>query len=171
MCFKVSLLKDSTLPGSSFGASAQLLAYSNVTPPFQAAILESGSAGGVPIDPPSAKDAQYQRVLDAANCTSARDRLGCLRSLSWQSLRTISLAESSRAMQSSTYTRGYYAWTPVIDGGPSRGGFYSSRPSIVLNSGSFARVPVLHGDCLDEGTYFVPRNFNSTAALSNWLSS
>jgi len=148
-----------------------MLSYPNAAPPFRAVILESGAPNGVPIDPPSAKDGQYQRVLDAANCTSSRDHLGCLRNVPWQDLRTISLAESTRAMQPATYARGYYAWTAVIDGGPSRAGFFSSRPGTLINKGAFAHVPVLHGDCLDEGTYFVPHTFNDTPTLSDWLSS
>ena len=137
--------------------------------PFKAAILESGAPGGVPIDTPSAKDAQYLRVLTAAKCNSSADHIACLRAKSWQDLRAISLAESMRAMQPASYARGYYAWTGVIDGGPRQGGFFSSRPSAVMASGQFARVPVLHGDCLDEGTYFAPQTFNNTLLLSAWL--
>jgi acetylcholinesterase len=139
------------------------------TAPFKAVILESGAPGGVPIFDPSAKDAQYQRVLRSANCTSADDQLSCLRSVPWRALRTISLAESSRAMTAGTYQLGNYAWTGTIDGGSAQGGFFSSRPSLMINQGTFARVPVLHGDCLDEGTYFAPHTFNNTASLANWL--
>lgn len=154
----------------SFGASAQLLGHPT-SAPFQAAILQSGSPGGVPIDPPSAKNAQYQRVLVSAQCDTSTDHLSCLRALSWQAIRSISLAESTAAQQPGTYLRGFYAWTGTIDGGPEKGGFFSSSPSTVIDSGFFARIPVLQGDCLDEGTYFAPHTFSDTATLSNWLSS
>lgn len=154
----------------SFGASALLLGHPT-SAPFQAAILQSGSPGGVPIDPASNKNAQYQRVLVSAQCSKAPDHLSCLRSLSWQDIRAISLTESKAAQQPGTYLRGFYAWTGVIDGGPDKGGFFSSSPSTVINSGIFARVPVLQGDCLDEGTYFAPHTFSDTATIANWLSS
>jgi acetylcholinesterase len=153
----------------SFGASAQLLAHADTAPPFQAAILESGSPGGVPIDPVSVKDAQYNRVLMSTNCSSTADHLSCLRSVPWKIMRTISLQESSRASQAATLMRGFYAWTGVIDGGPSKGGFFSSSPSAVISSGAYAKIPILQGDCLDEGTYFAPHTFDNTSELSTWL--
>ncbi|UZJ53411.1 hypothetical protein CBS101457_002731 [Exobasidium rhododendri] len=154
----------------SFGASALLLAYADKTAPFHAAILESGSAGGVPIDYPSVKNAQFERVLSSVGCASSSDHINCLRSASWNDLKTVSAAESTRASEQATLVRGYYTWTPVMDGGASVEGFFSSRPSTLINSGSFAKIPILHGDCLDEGTYFAPQDLISTADVSNWIS-
>jgi hypothetical protein len=155
---------------SSFGASALLLGFPTGAP-FQAAILESGAPGGVPIVTASSKDTQYERVLESTHCTSDPNHLSCLRSVAWKDLLNISVAESSRAMQPAIYARGYYAWTGVLDGGPSHGGFFADRPSQVINRGSFAHVPILHGDCLDEGTYFVPTTFNDSATFTDWISS
>lgn len=146
-----------------------MLAHPNTRPPFQGAILQSGSPGGVPIDPIQAKDAQYNRVLLAAGCQTATDHLSCLRAIPWAKMRSISLQESARASQPSTIARGYYAWTGVIDGGPSKGGFFTSSPSAVVSSGAYAQVPILQGDCLDEGTYFAPHTFNNQTSLSTWL--
>jgi acetylcholinesterase len=146
-----------------------MLAHPNTAAPFQAAILESGSPGGVPIDPITAKDAQYNRVLLAAGCQTASDHLSCLRAVPWKEIRRLSLQESARASQPATYARGFYSWTGVIDGGPDKGGFYTSSPSAVISSGAYARVPILQGNCLDEGTYFAPHTFNNQADLSTWL--
>lgn len=119
----------------------------------------------------ASKDTQYDRVLSSARCDSADDHLACLRALPWQDLRTISVDESTRAQQPGTYIRGYYPWNAILDGGPDRLGFFSARPSVVIKEGAFARVPVLHGDCEDEGTYFAPHIFNDEQSFSDWLTS
>lgn len=144
----------------SFASAAQMLG-SYTKPNFAGVILESGSPGGVPIDPPSQKDGQYNDVLSSAGCAGASDTVACLRGVSAASLRTISIKQSNLNSSPNTTPRGYYSWTPVQDGGPSKGGFYTDRPSVVIKKGRFAAVPLLHGDCYDEGTYFAYQGSNS----------
>lgn len=137
----------------SFAASAQMLG-SVKSPRFAGVILESGSPGGVPVDKPSAKDSQYNAVLDAASCQNAVDSVACLRQASATTLAQISSDQASLNGDPSTVMRGYYSWTMVQDGGSTYKGFYADRPSVLIKKNAFANVPVLHGDCYDEGTVF-----------------
>ncbi|PWN38186.1 alpha/beta-hydrolase, partial [Meira miltonrushii] len=153
-----------TLWGQSAGsfASAAVMLGKHTSPKFKGVILESGSPGGVPIDPASRKDGQFNTVVSSAGCSGNPDVIGCLRGASASNLLQISNLQANLNGNVNTIPRGYYAWTAVQDGGPSNGGFFSDRPSQVINAGKFANVPVLHGDCYDEGTYFADQDSNNT---------
>jgi carboxylesterase type B len=137
----------------SFAAAAQMLGSPD-SPRFAAVILESGSPGGVPVDKPSAKDDQYNSVVSSASCSGATDSIACLRQVDAASLLQISSDQAALNGDASTVPRGYYSWTMVQDGGAQYKGFYADRPSVLIKRNAFANVPVLHGDCYDEGTFF-----------------
>ena len=153
-----------TLWGQSAGsfASAAVMLRMHKTPKFKGVILESGSPGGVPIDPASRKDDQFNTVVSSAGCSGNPDVVGCLRGASASNLLQISNSQANLNGNANTVPRGYYAWTGVQDGGPSNDGFFSDRPSQVINAGKFANVPILHGDCYDEGTYFAYQGSDNT---------
>lgn len=144
--------------------------FANETPPFQAAILQSGSISGLPIDAPVLCDERFERVLLATQCAGALDHIQCLRNMDWKTLNRISLAEQDRSKNMLTIPRGFQAWIPVLDGGPASGGYYTSKPSDAIAANAYAPVPLLHGDCLDEGTSFVTHGSNNDSATAAYIS-
>lgn len=150
---------------------------SSTRPLFRAAILQSGAPGGVPIANPSEKDAQFRRVLHSTRCAKAdagiHARLACLRALDWHTLNNANLAEQVRASntQGMKYILGSYPWTATLDGGPDHGGLFADIPSKLLDRGDFANVPLLNGDCLDEGTIFAPQGLFNEDEFAHWFKS
>lgn len=160
--------------GALLLASPPSINDTDITPLFTAAILQSGSPGGVPINPPRFKDPQFDRVIEQAKCQrpTPLEQIQCLRSVSWQTLRDISTGESVRARgPNAVYILGSFPWTAQIDGGPTQGGFFTSRPSVAIQNGDFAKVPLITGDVEDEGTMFAQRNFNSDAQVVDYFQS
>ncbi|PWN91962.1 alpha/beta-hydrolase [Acaromyces ingoldii] len=154
----------------AFGVGALLLGNPD-SPPFQGALMQSGTPGGPPIDSASTgtKTDQFNRLLDNVGCDqndSNEGKLSCLRSQTWKTIRKASIQEQSRA--SSDYIRGSYPWTACIDGGVSRKGFFSDRPSVVLSQGNFAKVNLLSGNNEDEGTPFAPQSFDDEESFGDW---
>lgn len=162
-------MEDTDCLFRSFGLSALLIAHPT-SPPFVGAFLESGPPSGIPIDPATLKDEQFTRVLEKSKCNNSRDHIACLRGVSWERLRSISNEEANLSNDPDTVLRGMYSWTPVQDGGSDQGGFYSSRASELIASGEYANIPILQGDCLDEGTLFAIRTSNNDSETEDWIS-
>ena len=171
-------------PGLPLTAGENATASNATTRPlFHGAILQSGTPSGIPIANVTAKDAQYQRVLANTGCNTqkaatgkslARTHLDCLRSIDWRTLRAVHLAESTRARDPASFVLGAYAWSASADGGPGEThnnvtGFYSGIPSLALNAGNFADVPLIAGNNQDEGTIFAQQTIFTDAQLSNWI--
>ncbi|KAI0875277.1 Alpha/Beta hydrolase protein [Hypoxylon argillaceum] len=112
---------------------------------FHAAILESGSAIGVPLQPLAYYASPVDNLTRAVGCNDAADQLACLRSV------------SSEALLSA---RGSNNWNPLVDGD-----FLTDYPSVLADTGSFIKVPLLLGSNSDEGISFGPTGLDDAAAI------
>ncbi|PYH90898.1 cholinesterase [Aspergillus ellipticus CBS 707.79] len=142
-----------TIWGQSSGANSvglHLVAYSGRDDDlFRGAIAESGSVPSLAAYMnASVAQPHYQAVVDAANCTGTPDTLACLRSMPTDALSAI-------FNSSVTANAGYH---PVIDGD-----FLATSGVIGLQTGRFARRPLLIGTNFDEGTKYAPRGINTTS--------
>ncbi|KAH9841711.1 sterol esterase [Rhodofomes roseus] len=118
---------------------------------FRAAVMQSGP----PISLRTVAEGQqyYDQLVENTGCSGEDDTLACLRSVPYLELQAaIALSPSFFSYQSLTL-----AWEPRIDG------------QVVLRNGMkyiqeglYAKVPVIIGDCYDEGTLFSFGNVNVT---------
>lgn len=174
----------------AFGVSAMLVGHQGAAlgkdvapyqmnpprPPFRAAIMMSGSPSGPPLPRPVDRDNFWHEMLVALKCdgdalNTPAARIDCVRKANWQDLRRISQDQHNETdwnVQHQRYALSSYPYTPVLDGGAGAGGFFGVAPSVALARGDFARVPLIAGDCEDEGTLFAPTDF-SPQDSSKWL--
>jgi acetylcholinesterase len=89
----------------------------------------------------------YNTVVAQAGCSSASNKLECLRSISFSILYS--------ALESTTFALS--AFFPVIDGG-----FISQSPSKQLINGQYIKIPTIQGHNDDEGALF-SLNTNSSS--------
>ncbi|MBW0479225.1 hypothetical protein O181_018940 [Austropuccinia psidii MF-1] len=137
-----------TIYGESSGAisvSHQILAYqgqhNNL---FRAAICQSGTA--LPVEKIS--DGAGQKIFDyiaqnAGGCGNSTDKLNCLRKAPFKEIL------NAVGHFPGTFSFGAFppSFAPVVDGD-----FVSETIQHALKAGRFAKVPVITGDTLDEGT-------------------
>ncbi|KAI0105722.1 alpha/beta-hydrolase [Nemania sp. FL0031] len=116
---------------------------------FHAAILESGSAIGVPLQPLSYYSSPFENLARTVGCGDAPDQLVCLRGVSPEALLS---------------ARGSNYWNPLVDGD-----FLTDYPSALAKTGSFIKIPLLLGSNSDEGITFSPIGFNTTTSLYHGL--
>lgn len=70
--------------------------------------------------------------------------------------------QASKTLLDLSPKNGYFSWYPVYEG-DFEGSWLNARPSDVIVRGTFAKVPVVLGSVIDEGTRQVtrrPRNFH-----------
>ncbi|OAV96781.1 hypothetical protein PTTG_03567 [Puccinia triticina 1-1 BBBD Race 1] len=110
---------------------------------FRAAICHSGTA--IPIGKLSdgAGQQAFDHIAKFVQCETASDKLGCLRKAPFKKL--LKAVE----MFPGTFSFGAFPLTfsPVVDGE-----FVTGSIQNALKAGEFAKVPVITGDVLDEGT-------------------
>ncbi|KAI9616592.1 hypothetical protein H4Q26_010990 [Puccinia striiformis f. sp. tritici PST-130] len=130
-----------TIYGESSGAisvSHHLLAFkgqhNNL---FRAAICHSGTA--IPIGKLSDGAGQhaFDHIAQFVDCGDASDKLACLRKAPYKKLLIIFVRRIP------------LTFAPVVDGD-----FVTESMQTALKAGEFAKVPVITGDTLDEGTIF-----------------
>ncbi|KAJ0159001.1 putative secreted lipase [Colletotrichum tanaceti] len=130
---------------------------------FRGAIMNSGSA--VPTDPMDSPKATriYEKVLSNAGCSGKKDRLGCLRKLSYEDMRKA--ANSVPALLS--YSSVALSYLPRPDGKN-----VPSSPEVFATSGKLPKIPFILGDQEDEGTLFAlfQPNITSTEEIEKYLS-
>ncbi|CAO1630652.1 unnamed protein product [Parajaminaea phylloscopi] len=171
----------------AFGVGAQLVGHPGVplangqSPPssnpprplFRGAIMHSGAPSGAALALPVDRDPSWLEVLNVTGCNlqGAQRRVDCLRDVDWQVLRNESFRMSNEVSFGTPgpYLLGSYPWAPVIDGGSSRGAFFDRGASDILAKGNFAQVPLIAGNCADEGTIFAPKQFDSQELFESWF--
>ncbi|KAI1420726.1 Alpha/Beta hydrolase protein [Xylaria sp. FL1777] len=116
---------------------------------FHAAILESGSAIGVALQPLAYYASPVDSLARMVGCNNASDQLACLRGVA---------PEELFAARGSSY------WYPLVDGD-----FLTDYPSALAETGSFIKVPLLLGTNSDEGISFGPTGFNDSVSIYNGL--
>ncbi|KAK0725093.1 Alpha/Beta hydrolase protein [Lasiosphaeris hirsuta] len=141
-----------TVCGVSSGAEsidAHMLTHgspSKPKPPFRGAILESGlsSLGFLSFRPPDNNLANWNRMLQATNCSSTSDKsaLDCLSRVAASTLKTI--MEANRI-----------DFPPITDNVT-----VPASPGAIRPTGNFAKVPVLIGTVAEEGRSLINHNIS-----------
>ncbi|KAL9935827.1 hypothetical protein V8E36_005404 [Tilletia maclaganii] len=150
-----------TIWGQSAGASsvaAHLLADSGRSGSslFSKAIMESGSAQLYPRYNATASrpQQQYNAVLKATSCSN----LACVRRASRSTLQSVNIQVT---------TQDDATFSPTLDRY-----FHQQAPSVAVNSGTFADVPILMGTNLDDGTFVEAcRGMDTVSELSSFFNS
>ena len=109
---------------------------------FRGGIMESGAptTGLYVSSTSSSAQATYNDVLSKAGCSSASNKLACLRSVSYDTL--------YNAMNNDSNVQ-YNTWLPVIDGG-----IIAQSPSKQIANGQYVKIPTIQGHNDDEGALF-----------------
>jgi len=118
---------------------------------FRGAVMESGS----PIPLRTVVDGQpyYDQLVEYTGCSGEADTLTCLRNVPYEQLITaVTLTPSFFSYQSLDL-----AWEPRIDFD-----ILTQSGLRYLQLGEYAKVPIITGDCDDEGTLFSFVNLNVT---------
>ncbi|KAH9035785.1 carotenoid ester lipase precursor [Lactarius pseudohatsudake] len=154
-----------TIWGESAGStsvSLQMLADGgNTGGLFRAAFMQSGSPTA--IGDITHGQRYYDDLVEGTGCSGSSDTLACLRAAPYQKLKA--------AMDSTPSLFAYQslalAWQPRVDGK-----FLADVPQKLVQQGKVARIPVVTGDCDDEGTLFSLSQTNVTteAELRNYIS-
>lgn len=127
---------------------------------FRGAFMESGSP--TPASDITNGQPYFDAIVSETGCSAATDKLACLR--------TVPYANLTAAMNASPGTYSYQslrlAWTPRVDGV-----FLTQNPQLLIAAGKVADVPMISGDCDDEGTLFSlsTLNITTTAQLKQYL--
>ncbi|CCM05063.1 uncharacterized protein FIBRA_07269 [Fibroporia radiculosa] len=146
---KVTLWGDSS---GSLAVALQLVIDNGDTHGlFRAAIMESGST--TPLPAMSGGQPYYDILVENTNCTDAEDTLECLRYAPYEALiDAVQLTPNVYDYQSLDF-----AWVPRIDND-----LFSRSPQKSYQLGLYAHIPLLTGDCDDEGTLFSLTSVNVT---------
>ncbi|PBK95732.1 carotenoid ester lipase precursor [Armillaria gallica] len=144
-----------TIWGESAGAiSAALhtIAYDGDTQGlFRAAFMQSGSP--IPVGDLEGGQKYYDDIVIRTGCSGSDDTLACLRTVSYKTLKA--------AIDNSPFIFDYQslklAWLPRADGV-----LFSDNPQRLVEQGKIANVPIVSGDCDDEGTLFSLASLNIT---------
>lgn len=118
---------------------------------FRAAFMESGSP--IPVGDITNGQPYFDAIVSQTGCDSAGDKLECLRGLPYNALSdAINASPGIFAYQSLVL-----AWLPRADGV-----FLTDNPQALVAQGKVANVPMINGDCDDEGTLFSLSSLNIT---------
>ncbi|KAI0039748.1 sterol esterase [Auriscalpium vulgare] len=118
---------------------------------FRGAIMESG--GPYTLRDVSAAQPYYDQLVEETGCSKSKDTLTCLREAPYNTL----LAAINNTPSVFNFTSLNLAWQPRIDGS-----LFTENPQKSVALGQYARVPLLAGDCDDEGTVFSLSSVNIT---------
>lgn len=135
-------------------------------PLFRAAIMNSGSIFPATDSSSTKAQAVFDGMVQAAGCTSASDKLACLRALSHP--------DFQRAVTSVPGIFDYGSldlqYLPRPDASNS---FLPESPDAAVLGGRFAKVPIIIGDQEDEGTLFalLQSNITTNQELINYFAS
>ncbi len=122
--------------------------------------MESGSAGSLPLFNASRRDLLWD--VFAANITECA---GVLRGSTFPCLRNASASELLSSWVAATAVfPDLFLFVPVVDG---PGGLIPDLPSKLIAAGRFAKILLITGTVLDEGTLFVPQQLSSGVDLFN----
>ncbi|KAF7377349.1 Carboxylic ester hydrolase [Mycena sanguinolenta] len=121
---------------------------------FRGSFMVSGS----PFPSPPVADGQsiYDQLVAANNCTNAGDTLDCLRQVPLGDF----LATVNQTPDLFSYRAIALVWRPRVDRG-----LILRNPVDMVHDGAFMRVPIMIGNCDDEGTLFAYTSLNVTHVL------
>ncbi|KAK0185686.1 carotenoid ester lipase precursor [Armillaria mellea] len=144
-----------TIWGESAGAisaAMHTIAYDGDTQGlFRAAFMQSGSP--IPVGDLEGGQKYYDDIVVRTGCSGSDDTLACLRTVSYEILKA--------AIDNSPFIFDYQslklAWLPRADGV-----LFSDNPQRLVQQGKIANIPIVSGDCDDEGTLFSLASLNVT---------
>ncbi|KIY72788.1 carotenoid ester lipase precursor [Cylindrobasidium torrendii FP15055 ss-10] len=118
---------------------------------FRAGFMQSGSP--IPVGDLTGGQKYYDDIADKTGCSGAADSLQCLREVDYNTLKA--------AVDDSPFIFDYQslllAWLPRADGV-----LFSDNPQRLVQQGKIAHIPIVSGDCDDEGTLFSLAQLNVT---------
>ncbi|KII91038.1 hypothetical protein PLICRDRAFT_554187 [Plicaturopsis crispa FD-325 SS-3] len=120
---------------------------------FRAGFMESGAP--IPVGDITHGQKYYDAIVDQTGCSGASDTLNCLRDVPYQDL--LDAINNSPGIFS--YQSLILAWLPRADGI-----FLKEDPQVLVASGSVANIPIVSGNCDDEGTLFSLSSLNVTTS-------
>ncbi|KAK1232170.1 hypothetical protein PQX77_004682 [Marasmius sp. AFHP31] len=144
-----------TIWGESAGAisvALQMLADGGDTKGlFRAGFMQSGAP--IPVGDITNGQKYYDAIVQETGCSSSADTLDCLRKLPYAKLKTA--IDHSPGIFS--YQSLNLAWLPRADGV-----FLTDAPLQLVQQGKVANIPIVNGNCDDEGTLFSLSTLNVT---------
>ncbi|KAJ3790209.1 Alpha/Beta hydrolase protein [Lentinula aff. detonsa] len=144
-----------TIWGESAGAISAALQMvtngGNTEGLFRAAFMQSGSP--IPVGDITDGQAYYDDLVEATGCSGSDDTLNCLRGVDYSVLK----AAVDATPGIFAYQALNLAWLPRADGV-----FLSDDPQKLVQQGQVAAIPIVNGDCDDEGTLFSLSSLNDT---------
>ncbi|KAJ4482483.1 Alpha/Beta hydrolase protein [Lentinula aciculospora] len=118
---------------------------------FRAAFMQSGSP--IPVGDITDGQIYYDDLVEATGCSDSDDTLDCLRGVEYSVLKAaVDATPGIFAYQSLNL-----AWLPRADGV-----FLADDPQVLVQQGQVAAIPIVNGDCDDEGTLFSLASLNDT---------
>ncbi|KAF8808598.1 carotenoid ester lipase precursor [Phlegmacium glaucopus] len=120
---------------------------------FQGAFMESGSPrllSDIELQQPF-----FDQLVADTGCQGSNDPISCLRAVSFDQLSTA--MNRSPNIFSPMHPSLFMGWEPVVDGD-----FIVRDPQVSIQEGLYAKVPIVTGDCDDEGTLFSLTTLNIT---------
>ncbi|KAJ6482643.1 Alpha/Beta hydrolase protein [Mycena sanguinolenta] len=102
----------------------------------------------------------YDQLVAANNCTKARNTLDCLRKVPLDDFR----ATVNQTPDFFSYKALDLAWSPRVDGD-----IVPKSPIEMVQNGEFMKVPVMVGNCDDEGTLFSYPSVNNVTTDSEFV--
>ncbi|KAJ7433540.1 sterol esterase [Mycena latifolia] len=143
--------------GQSAGAiSTTLLLLDNMqnsSALFRGAFMQSGSLLPTPFLGDGQSD--YNSLVAANNCTASPDTLDCLRHVPFDAL----MATVNETLDILSYRSLSNVWPPRIDGD-----VVVEDPWVSVSQGLYAKIPIMTGNCDDEGTVFSFAQANITTS-------
>jgi carboxylesterase type B len=127
---------------------------------FRAGFMQSGSP--IPVGDITDGQIYYDALVDSTGCSGSSDTLDCLRGVDYTTLKAA--VDATPGIFS--YQALNLAWLPRVDGV-----FLTEDPQVLAQQGQVAAIPIINGDCDDEGTLFSLSNLNVTSQslLSTYL--
>ncbi|KAF5385567.1 hypothetical protein D9757_006799 [Collybiopsis confluens] len=106
--------------------------------------------------------ADYDQIVAATGCSGSSDTLVCLRGVDFDTLK--SAVDNTPSVFE--YQSLNVAWLPRVDGV-----FLKDDPQKLVQAGQVAAIPIINGDCDDEGTLFALSSLNVTTqeALATYI--
>ncbi|KIK50762.1 hypothetical protein GYMLUDRAFT_50992 [Collybiopsis luxurians FD-317 M1] len=159
----VPLVSSVEFPLSSWGESAGSISASlhmlaNGGDPeglFRAAFMESGSP--LSVGDITLGQKYYNQLVAATNCSRLSNTLECLRHVPYPQLKA-ALDETPNIF---SYQSIELPWLPRVDGV-----FLLDNPQMLVQRGEIAPIPVVTGNCDDEGTIFSLASLNVTSGTA-----
>jgi len=127
---------------------------------FRGAVMQSG--GPIPVGDIEHGQQYYDLMVEKTGCQNFQDTLECLRQVPY--------ATFKKAMDESPNMFAYQglilAWLPRVDGV-----FLTEPPQVAVLRGHVSNVPMITGNCDDEGTLFSfsSSNVSNTAELKTYM--